>query len=211
VQIDRDIRECAAGEIYDGAGERFVERCDAHPKRFTPRRSPRHGRAPRPTRARSPQLCGDRPLQVALAGERQVEARVAAKRIEEMVEEADAGLHGGLPVPSNRALRESMFREWPGHSRSPRGSAHGSNSSRSATSSSTRAAPASATAAAVKERSSLGQQRRAARRPRGSGPHVIWRVADHPRAPHAEARERKADRRGIRFARSVLHANHRLE
>src|SRR5439155_2830198 len=93
--------------------------------------------------------------QVAFAGQRQVEARVAPQRVEEVVEEADPSLHGGLAgaIEIERHANRRFARR-AGDSRRAR--AHGSNSSRSASWSRTRAAPASASAAAVAERSSPG-------------------------------------------------------
>src|SRR6266478_505947 len=139
-QGERDVGKRPAGEIHDRPSQPVVERCEgpAEPVYTAPLSQGPIDRFPQREGAIFSRVVIVH-LQVALAGERQVEARVAAERIEEMVEEADAGLHGGLPgAVEIERYANRCFASGSGHSRSPRGSAHGSNSSRSATSSSTR-------------------------------------------------------------------------
>src|SRR2546425_10161520 len=134
-QAESNVGKRPAGEIHDRSGQRFIEW----------REGPSEAVHSAPLAQGAVECLAQREravlscvvivdLQIALAGERQVEARVAAERIEEMVEEADAGLHGGLPgAVEIERYANRCFARGSGHSRSPRGGAHGSHSSRAAT------------------------------------------------------------------------------
>src|SRR6266550_1761860 len=155
-QAERDVGKWPAGEIDDRPSQPVVERCEgpAEPVYTTPLSQGPIERFSQCQGAIFSRVVIVH-LQIAFAGQRHVEARVAGHRVEEMVEESDAGLDRRLAgaVEIERDANR-CFACRAGHRRGPR--AHGSSSSRPATRSRTRAAPASVNAAAVAVRSSPG-------------------------------------------------------
>src|SRR2546422_152789 len=155
-QPKRHIGEGPPGEIDHRPSQRFVEWREGPSETVHP--TPLAQRAVERFTQRERAVLGRVVIvhrQVALAGERQVEARVAAECVKEMIEEADAGLDrclAGAVEIERHANRRFARRASDSH----RARAHGSNSSRSASRSRTRAAPASVNAPAVTVRSSPG-------------------------------------------------------
>src|SRR5438552_1619768 len=155
-QAERDVGKRPAGEIHDRPSQPVVERCEgpAEPVYAAPLSQ---GPIERFSQCQGAILSRVVivHLQIAFAGQRQVEARVVAQRVEEMVEESDAGLDRRLAGAIEIECHPNRcFARCARHRRGT--SAHGSSSSRSATRSRTRAAPASVNAAAVAVRSSPG-------------------------------------------------------
>src|SRR6266699_1108534 len=155
-QPERDVGERPAGEIHDRPSQPVVERCEgpAEPVYTAPLSQ---GPIERFSQCQGAILgrVVIVHLQIAFAGQRQVEARVTAQCVEEMVEEADAGLH--IRLAGAVEIERDANRCFPCRARDRRSArVHGSSSSRSATRSRTRAAPAPVSAAAVAMRSSPG-------------------------------------------------------
>src|SRR5439155_3905335 len=92
-QTERDVGKRPAGEIHDRPSQPVVERCEgpAEPVNAAPLSQRPVERFPQRESAILSRVVIVH-LQIAFAGQRQVEARVAAQRVEEMVEESDAGL-----------------------------------------------------------------------------------------------------------------------
>src|SRR5258705_8274675 len=148
-QAERDVGERPAGEIHDRSRQRVVERRErpSEPVYTAPLSQ---GPIERFSQCQGAILSRVVivHLQIAFAGQRQVEARVAAERVQQVVEEADAGLHirlAGAVEIERHANR--CFARRARDCRSAR--AHGSSSSRSATRPRTRAAEGPGNAAAV--------------------------------------------------------------
>src|SRR6266487_2172877 len=155
-QAERDVGERPAGEIHDRPSQPVVERCEgpAEPVYAAPLSQ---GPIERFSQCQGAILgrVVIVHLQIAFAGQRQVEARVTAQCVEEMVEEADAGLH--IRLAGAVEIERDANRCFPCRARDRRSArVHGSSSLRSATRSRTRAAPARVKAAAVAMRSSPG-------------------------------------------------------
>src|SRR3989442_351593 len=132
MQAERHVREGPAGEIHDRSSQRLVERCEGpseavHTAPLSQGLGERLAERERAVLSRVVIVH----LQVAFAGQRQVEARVAAECVEEMVEEADARLDFGLAgAVEGEGHANRCFARRASDGRRAR--SHGSESSRSA-------------------------------------------------------------------------------
>src|SRR5882672_3668610 len=155
-QTERDVGKRPAGEIHDRPSQPVVERCEgpAEPVYAAPLSQRPVERFPQREGAILSRVMIVH-LQIAFTGQRQIETRMARQRVEEMLEESDAGLDRRLAGAIEIECHPNRcFARCARHRRGT--SSHGSSSSRSATRSRTRAAPPSVNAAAVAVRSSPG-------------------------------------------------------
>src|SRR5256884_2274900 len=93
-EVERDVGVRPSRQIHDRAGQGFVERREARPE---PRHTAAlaHGAVERLPQCEGTVLDGAAFIasEAGLAGERQVQPGVAPQRVEQVVEEADAGLY----------------------------------------------------------------------------------------------------------------------